>query len=62
MGHFKMFKEFELLKVKVPIIFLGTADFSHPRDARCYIFNYILKIKVFILFFILNIYKFYIKL
>ena len=34
MGHFKMFKEFELLKVKVPIIFLGTVGFSLLREGR----------------------------
>ena len=26
--------EFELLKVKVPIIFLGTVGFSPPREGR----------------------------
>ena len=26
--------EFEMLKVKVPIIFLGTVGFSLPRDGR----------------------------
>jgi len=26
--------EFELLKVKVPIIFLGTVGFSLPREGR----------------------------
>jgi hypothetical protein len=34
-----VFTEFELLEVKVPIIFLGTAGFSHPRDAR-YLSNF----------------------
>ena len=29
-----MSKEFELFKVKVSIIFLGTKGFSPPRDAR----------------------------
>jgi hypothetical protein len=36
MGNFNIFKEFELLEVKVPIIFLGTEGFSHPRDAHLF--------------------------
>ncbi len=31
--------EFEMLKVKVPIIFLGTVGFSLPREGRSFCGN-----------------------
>jgi hypothetical protein len=37
-GNFNMCIEFEFLKVKVPIIFLGTEGFSRRRDGR-YAYN-----------------------
>jgi hypothetical protein len=33
-GDVDVCTEFEMLKVKVPIIFLGTVGFSLPRDGR----------------------------
>ena len=34
LGAFDVYAESELLKVKVPIIFLGTVGFSLRRDGR----------------------------
>jgi hypothetical protein len=34
MGDIDVYTEFEMLKVKVPIIFLGTVGFSLPREGR----------------------------
>jgi hypothetical protein len=34
MGDVDVCIEFEMLKVKVPIIFLGTMGFSPPREGR----------------------------
>lgn len=34
MGDFDVCTEFEMLKVKVPIIFLGTVGFSSLREGR----------------------------
>jgi hypothetical protein len=33
-GYVYIYMEFEMLKVKVPIIFLGTVGFSPRRDGR----------------------------
>jgi hypothetical protein len=34
MGDVDVYTEFEMLKVKVPIIFHGTVGFSLPREGR----------------------------
>lgn len=33
-GDIGVCTEFKMLKVKVPVIFLGTVDFSLPREGR----------------------------
>jgi hypothetical protein len=33
-GDINVCAEFEMLKIKVPIIFLGTVGFSPPREGR----------------------------
>lgn len=40
LGDIDLCAEFEMLKVKVLILFLGTAGFSPPRDGRYALYSY----------------------